>query len=53
MGITRVTPRTEGVSTSQLIKRVSAYLNSGETENKQEAQWKKAEEATTNNGNGK
>lgn len=44
MGITRVTPRTEGVSTSALIKRVGEYLNSGNTENKQETEWKKKEE---------
>jgi len=43
MGITRVTPRTEGVSTSNLIKRVAAYLSSGDAENKQEVEWKKKE----------
>jgi choline-phosphate cytidylyltransferase len=44
MGITRVTPRTEGVSTSALIKRVGEYLTSGNAENKQEQQWKNEEE---------
>jgi len=44
MGITRVTPRTEGVSTSALIKRVGEYLKSGNAENKQEQEWKKTEE---------
>jgi len=44
MGITRVTPRTEGVSTSALIKRVGEYLKSGNAENKQELEWKKKDE---------
>jgi hypothetical protein len=46
MNICRVTPRTEGVSTSGLIKRVSEYLRSGgELENKQEKAWKEEDKA--------
>jgi cytidyltransferase-like protein len=44
MGITRVTPRTEGVSTSALIKRCVDYGKTG-GENKQETQWKEEKEA--------
>jgi hypothetical protein len=39
MGITRVLPRTSGMSTSDLIKRVQAYA--GAIENKQQQEWDK------------
>jgi len=40
LGITRVTGRTEGMSTSELIKRVKRYEEEGNV-NKQEANWAK------------
>lgn len=40
MGITRLTPRTEGMSTSELIRRVQKYVEAGNLTNKQEEEWK-------------
>ena len=41
MGITRVMGRTAGMSTSELIKRVQKYVESGTLRNKQQDEWDK------------
>lgn len=45
MGITRVLPRTEGMSTSELIKRVQRYVAAGTVGNKQQEEWEKEKQS--------